>query len=106
MPPAPAVAAGMTYLTIECAVKAYVSPHEKRSGRSHEESHRHPGAGAPADARGRGGKAGLGVPGHGEGSASSPLRRKPREPRAARQPALDHARQADDMYDIPNWFPN
>jgi hypothetical protein len=25
MPPARAVAAGMTYLTIECAVKAYVS---------------------------------------------------------------------------------
>jgi len=31
MPPAPAVAPGATYLTIERAVKAYVSPCEKRS---------------------------------------------------------------------------
>src|SRR5260370_12481120 len=89
-PPAPAVAACMTYLTIERAVKAYVSPHEKRSRRSHEESHRRPDAGAPADARGRGGKTGVGVPGHGAGSASSQLRRKQRDTRPAPPHALDH----------------
>jgi hypothetical protein len=32
MPPVPAVAAGMTYLTIECAVKAYVSRTKRDQG--------------------------------------------------------------------------
>src|SRR6516165_922730 len=80
-------------------------PHEKRSGRSHEEAHRRPGAGARADARGRGGKAGLGIPGHGEGSAPSPLRCKPRETRAARQHAFDHARQGRRHVRYPQLVP-
>ena len=52
----------------------------------------------------------MGVSGHGEGSTSSPLRRKPRATRAARQRALDgktlacsicHGRTLQGLGDVP-----
>src|SRR5262245_65282983 len=64
MPPARAGAAGMTYLTIECAVKAYVSRTKTRAARQHALDHARQGGRhvrypelvpqhVPADARDR-----------------------------------------------------
>jgi len=104
-PPCPRRCTGHDLLDYRTRRESISLPNENEVGRYHEEPHRRPGAGARTCARGRGGEAGLGVPGHGQGSTSSPLRSKQGATRAARQHALDHARQGGRHVRYPELVP-